>query len=173
MHAEFVNDTFRGWLQPEAESPVARPLNSPDNSSEARYCLERRNTACRELARRATTVGVVVLAAIIALATWQDSASADSPPKVISAADTKAIDRLFAEYNHAGVPGAAVAVIRHGRPALIRAYGLAELDTKRPVTDRTNFRLASLTKPFTAMAVLLLVREGRLTLDTRVADIVS
>jgi len=126
-----------------------------------------------ELARRAATVGVVVFAAVIALVTWQGQVSADPTPKVISAADTKAIDRLFAEYNHAGVPGAAVAVIRHGRPPLIRAYGLAELDTKRPVTERTNFRLASLTKPFTATAVLLLVREGRLTLDTRVTDIVS
>jgi CubicO group peptidase (beta-lactamase class C family) len=113
-----------------------------------------------------------VLAAVILLATWGDVGCADAISRAVSAADAKAIDRIFAPYNASRVPGAAVVVIRNGHPAFIRTYGMANVETKTAVSERTNFRLASLTKPFTAMAVLLLVREGRLTLDTRVGDIV-
>jgi CubicO group peptidase (beta-lactamase class C family) len=79
--------------------------------------------------------------------------------------DTEAIDRLFAEYDAPGVPGAAVAVVHQGRVVHARGYGLAELERGSRVSERTSFRLASLTKPFTAMATLLLVREGRLDLE--------
>jgi CubicO group peptidase (beta-lactamase class C family) len=116
---------------------------------------------------------IVVIAVVMLLATGRSVVTVDSAPKVVSAADAQVIDGLFAEYNRPSVPGAAVAVIHHGRLAFIRTYGLADLETKTPVSERTNFRLASLTKPFTAMAVMLLVRDGRLTLDTRVADIVG
>ena len=115
---------------------------------------------------------IVVVAIVIFLATGSSVVTVDSAPKVVSAADAQTIDGLFAEYNRPSVPGAAVAVVHHGRLAFIRTYGLADLETKTRVTERTNFRLASLTKAFTAMAVLLLIRDGRLTLDTRVADII-
>jgi CubicO group peptidase (beta-lactamase class C family) len=90
----------------------------------------------------------------------------------VSAADAQAINRLFSRYDRTGAPGAAVAVIDHGRVAFLRTYGLADLETGARVTEWTNFRLASLTKPFTALAVMLLIRDGRLTLDERVADLV-
>jgi CubicO group peptidase (beta-lactamase class C family) len=89
----------------------------------------------------------------------------------VSAADAKAIDALFAPYAGRDVPGAAVLVMHGGRIAFSRGYGLADLETRRPVTDRTNFRLASLTKAFTAVAILRLVEDGALRLDDHVADI--
>jgi CubicO group peptidase (beta-lactamase class C family) len=79
-----------------------------------------------------------------------------------------AIDHLFAPYEGPGVPGAAVVIIKDGAIAFIRGYGLADLDDNVRVTERTNFRLASLTKAFTAMAVMLLVNEGQLSLEMRV-----
>ena len=115
---------------------------------------------------------IVVIAVVMLLAAGRSVVTVESAPKVVSAADAQVIDGLFAQYNRPSVPGAAVAVIHHGRLAFIRTYGLADLETKTPVSERTNFRLASLTKPFSAMAVMLLVRDGRLRLDTRVADIV-
>jgi CubicO group peptidase (beta-lactamase class C family) len=118
------------------------------------------------------TLRIAVAAIVIVLVTGSSVVTVDSAPKVLSAADAQTIDRLFAEYNRPSVPGAAVAVIDHGRLVFIRTYGLANLETKTRVTERTNFRLASLTKAFTAMAVMLLIRDGRLTLDTRVADII-
>lgn len=76
------------------------------------------------------------------------------------------IDRLFADYSGADTPGAAVRVIRNGEVVLTRTYGAANLETGEAVTAATNFRLASISKQFTAMAVLMLVEQERLTLDT-------
>ena len=111
-----------------------------------------------------------VVVALVALAGCGAVAS-DSSTGRISAADAQAVDRLFSRYDRPGAPGAAVAVIDRGRVAFLRTYGLADLETGARVTESTNFRLASLTKPFTALAVLLLIRDGRLTLDERVADL--
>ena len=81
------------------------------------------------------------------------------------------VDSLFAAYSVAGAPGAGVLVIDHGRVVISRSYGLANLATRTPATDRTNYRLASLSKQFTATAVLILVREGKLGLDEPIGAI--
>jgi CubicO group peptidase (beta-lactamase class C family) len=62
------------------------------------------------------------------------------------------------------VPAACVAVLRGGVPILQRAYGLADLEAQVAATAATNFRLASLTKQFTAAAILLLAQDGRVGL---------
>ena len=115
----------------------------------------------------------LVVAAFLALVALVGCgvAASESATGGVSAADAQTINRLFSEYDRPGSPGAAVAVIHHGRLAFTRVYGLADLERGTPVTESTNFRLASLTKPFTALAVMLLVRDGRLTLDERVADL--
>jgi CubicO group peptidase (beta-lactamase class C family) len=70
--------------------------------------------------------------------------------------------------NYAGdVPGAAVLVLRDGQPVVRSSYGLADLETGTPATPETNYRLASVTKQFTAASILLLAEDGRLTLDDR------
>ena len=63
------------------------------------------------------------------------------------------------------VPGAALLVMKDGAPVLRRAVGLADVDARTPVTPATNFRLASVSKQFTAASVLLLAQDGRLRLD--------
>lgn len=114
-------------------------------------------------------IAVVVLT-LVAFAGCGTVAS-DSSTSRVSAGDAETINRVFSDYDRPGAPGAAVVLIDHGRPAFTRVYGLANLETGTPVTERTNFRLASLTKPFTALAVMLLVKDGRLRLDERVADL--
>ena len=76
------------------------------------------------------------------------------------------VDRMFAEYAGARTPGAAVRVIQDGEVVLTRTYGVANVETGEPITAKTNFRLASISKQFTATAILMLVEQGRLTLDT-------
>ena len=83
------------------------------------------------------------------------------------------IDSIFAAYNNADAPGASVTVVRNGQIIASRSYGLADVEARVPITERTNFRLASLTKQFTATAILLLVKDGKLHLDDRVADLLA
>lgn len=66
-------------------------------------------------------------------------------------------------------PGVAVGVVRNGQLVLNRSYGLANLEQDVPMSDRTVFRLASLTKQFTAASVLLLVEQKKLSLDDRLS----
>jgi CubicO group peptidase (beta-lactamase class C family) len=84
---------------------------------------------------------------------------------------TAQIDRLFQPYNGEATPGAAVMVIKNGKPIFKKAYGLANLDDETPVTLATNFRLASVTKQFTAMCVMMLVQSGRLGYDHNLQQI--
>jgi CubicO group peptidase (beta-lactamase class C family)/microsomal dipeptidase-like Zn-dependent dipeptidase len=74
------------------------------------------------------------------------------------------VDALMQPYT-GDVPGASVLVLRDGKPALQRAYGLADLEARTPVSPVTNYRLASVTKQFTAAAILLLAEDGKLALD--------
>jgi len=71
-------------------------------------------------------------------------------------------DQLFEAYNGNDTPGAAVLVIKNGKPIFKKAYGLANLEEKTPITLSTNFRLASVTKQFTAMCLMKLAQSGRL-----------
>jgi CubicO group peptidase (beta-lactamase class C family) len=63
------------------------------------------------------------------------------------------------------VPGASVAVIRDGGILFRRSYGSADLENHVAATPATNYRLASMTKQFTAAAVLILAQDGKLSLD--------
>ena len=62
-------------------------------------------------------------------------------------------------------PGAAIAALRDGEVIARECYGLADLEARTPVTPSTNFRLASVTKPFIAAAVTILVERGVLRYD--------
>ena len=77
------------------------------------------------------------------------------------------VDSLMRAYDGA-VPGASVLVLQDGEPALRRSYGIADLEHGTPATPATNYRLASVTKQFTAAAILLLAEDDRLLLDDRV-----
>lgn len=61
--------------------------------------------------------------------------------------------------------GAAVLVIDDGEVIFREVYGLADVENNTPVTPKTNFRIASVTKQFTATAIMLLVDQGRISLD--------
>jgi len=79
----------------------------------------------------------------------------------------KQVDELFAPIVTNGSPGFAVLVIKNGQVALKQGYGFADLQAKSPVTSSTNFRLASFTKQFTAMAIMLLAHDGKLSYDDK------
>jgi CubicO group peptidase (beta-lactamase class C family) len=68
-------------------------------------------------------------------------------------------------------PGAAVLVIKDGRHVFEHGYGVTDLRTLHKIDEHTNFRLASVTKQFTAMAIMLLVHDGKLRYDQSLTDI--
>lgn len=82
----------------------------------------------------------------------------------LSADRSTAVDRLMHDYL-GEVPGASVLVVLDGQVMLRRCYGLADVEAGVPVSPRSNYRLASVTKQFTAAAILLLAEDGRLSLD--------
>lgn len=81
------------------------------------------------------------------------------------------IDSYFRDYNHPDTPGASVLVMKKGEVLYERGYGAAKLSELESATEHTNFRLASLSKQFTATAILLLVQRGLLSLDTKLVSI--
>lgn len=88
-----------------------------------------------------------------------------------SVSQAKEIEARTETLREAGhFPGAAVAVMRDGEPLHVGTYGMANLAHEVPVTTRTVFETASLTKQMTALAVMTLVEEGRLSLDDRLVE---
>jgi CubicO group peptidase (beta-lactamase class C family) len=78
------------------------------------------------------------------------------------------IDALFAEWNTPASAGCGVGVNRKGTMVFERGYGMANLERKVPITPATLFDPASIAKPFTALSVMLLADQGKLSLDDEV-----
>jgi len=74
------------------------------------------------------------------------------------------IDEIFSEFT-SQTPGASVLVLQNDKVIFKKSYGLADLEKKILIEPKTNFRLASITKQFTAFSILLLENEGKLSFD--------
>jgi CubicO group peptidase (beta-lactamase class C family) len=75
------------------------------------------------------------------------------------------VDRIFSQWDRAGSPGCALGVVKDGAIAYARGYGLANLEDGSPITTGTVFDIGSVSKQFTAMSIVLLAQDGRLSLD--------
>jgi N-acyl-D-amino-acid deacylase len=83
-------------------------------------------------------------------------------------------DRLIPEFMHKhDLPGGAIAVVKDGRLVFAKGYGLADIQNQEPVQPDSLFRIASLSKQVTAVAVLKLVEDGKLDLDAGAFEILS
>jgi D-aminopeptidase len=82
-----------------------------------------------------------------------------------SVALERRVDALFSRYTRPGSPGAVVGVMRGGDIELCKGYGLASIELGVPIQPRTRFRIASVSKQFTASAALMLAEEGKLKLS--------
>ena len=90
----------------------------------------------------------------------------------ISTADE--IDDIVAKWMKAEpIPGVSIAIYRDGKPIKERAYGFAELDHRTKATTQTRFELASVSKPYAATAIMLLVEDGKVDLDAPVSTYVK
>ena len=80
---------------------------------------------------------------------------------------TDQIDALMARYE-GKAPGASILVVRDGKTVVSRSYGFADLENNLKAAPSTNYRLASVTKQFTAAAILLLAQDRKLSIDDKV-----
>lgn len=80
------------------------------------------------------------------------------------------IEPVMQDYVERGVfPGMTVAVARHGQLVYFKSFGFADLQSRKPVTEDSIFRIYSMTKPVTATAVMILFEEGKFMLDEPVS----
>ncbi|HXJ04267.1 MAG TPA: serine hydrolase domain-containing protein [Candidatus Acidoferrum sp.] len=86
---------------------------------------------------------------------------AESPQDKTAAA----VDEVFSDYVKAGSPGCAVAVYKEGRISYAKGYGLANLEESVPITPESVFDIGSTSKQFTAASILLLERQGKLSVN--------
>jgi len=83
------------------------------------------------------------------------------------------IDRIATQVlEQTGVPSASVAIVQHGKLVYTHAYGLARLEPRTPATPQMRYSIGSISKQFTAAAILLLEQQGKLKLDDPVGKYV-
>lgn len=75
------------------------------------------------------------------------------------------IEKIFSRYNSNAVPGAELAISRHGQVIFSRAWGMADLEHNIPLTTQSLTEAGSVSKQFTAASILLLEQQGKLSLD--------
>ncbi len=109
------------------------------------------------------TRSAVLAVSALAVASFLNPAAPVSAQAPADAADQ--VDAIFADWDSVETPGCAVGVARNGLTLLSEAWGMANLEWGIPNTPRTIFENGSVSKQFTAAAVVLLAMEGRLSLQ--------
>ncbi|MFL5585259.1 MAG: serine hydrolase domain-containing protein [Gemmatimonadaceae bacterium] len=113
------------------------------------------------------SINLLLAAAVAAQTAYSQAAPAVAI--AASTADRRAIDSaraiMLAGMRRSGIPGASVTVLRNGREIWSEGLGVADVENNLPVTRLTKFRIGSVSKPITAVAMAALVEEGKLDLD--------
>ncbi|SPE34425.1 putative 3-mercaptopyruvate sulfurtransferase [Candidatus Sulfopaludibacter sp. SbA6] len=102
---------------------------------------------------------------------WSRHSELAVEPAVAGQALASKLDSIFSSLADEKSPGMAVLVRSHGRTLFERGYGIRDLRTSAKIDAQTDFRLASFTKQFTAMATMLLIHDGKLRYDQSLTDI--
>jgi CubicO group peptidase (beta-lactamase class C family) len=105
-------------------------------------------------------VALLFLAPVLTLAQDAPAASNKGPRDL-----HQQVDKVFAKWDSTISPGCALSVIKDGQIIYKRGYGMADLDHDIPIRPETVFHVASISKQFTAAAIILLAQEGKISLD--------
>lgn len=115
----------------------------------------------KNLTKRAAIILAVLLTPFFMMSCNQNS----SNPKEIAA---QKIDSLFNSLYNEGEPGGSVMIMKGDEVFFAKSYGIADMETKAPIDANTFFNIASVSKQFTAMAILKLHQEGKLSLEDNI-----
>jgi len=108
---------------------------------------------------------LIAAAALVAAVPASARQGTPTPAASIKGVEPQLTARFDAWMKANHVPGLVYGVVRDGRLVLVRGLGFADTGQRRPVTADTRFRIASMSKAFTALAILKLRDEGKLSLD--------
>ena len=115
----------------------------------------------------ARTLCASALATCVAFPGFAQGLPKASQPKEVgfSSARLERLTSAFqADVDKGAIPGAVILIARHGKVAYLEALGLQDREKKIPMSTDAIFRIASMTKPLTSVAVMMLVEEGRIQL---------
>jgi CubicO group peptidase (beta-lactamase class C family) len=111
----------------------------------------------------------VAVLALLFFAIGLSASRAEAPTPVtthFSAAGLERVrDYLRNEVTTGKIPGAVLLIQQHGQPVLFENFGMMDVDSRRPMTSDAIFRLYSMSKPITSVAAMMLVDDGKLSLD--------
>jgi CubicO group peptidase (beta-lactamase class C family) len=105
---------------------------------------------------------LLLLSALVQPTVWSQTAATQAERP------SEQVDKLFEKMDRTISPGCAVAAMRDGKILYQRGYGMADLDHNVPITAETVFHVASMSKQFTAAAIVMLAQERKLSLDVEV-----
>src|SRR5947207_8312432 len=126
--------------------------------------------------KRFLTRSIVATFALLSLiASGEEPSSSSKPrkdaaPEGLLTPDTqRSIDKSISDIlAKTGAPSASIAIVKDGKLAYARAYGMADAEAHKPATTAMHYSIGSISKQFTAAALLLLAEEGQLSLDNKV-----
>jgi CubicO group peptidase (beta-lactamase class C family) len=125
------------------------------------------------LTRRRCLVAALSLLVLAIAAGWPSGGRAQSQPPAFASFSHEKLQRvgdyIRAEIAAGTMPGAVILIQQHGRPVYFESFGARDVESRRPMTPDTIFRLYSMAKPITSVAAMMLVDEGKLSLDDPVA----
>ena len=123
--------------------------------------------------RRRHVAGALALLLGAVVAGLPGSGSAESPYPAregLSSAKLQRVGDYFRNEVATGkIPGAVLLIQQHGHPVYFESFGVRDVESRRPMTADTIFRLYSMSKPITSVAAMMLVEDGKLRLDDPVA----
>jgi D-alanyl-D-alanine carboxypeptidase len=120
-----------------------------------------RDGSARSPARRLLFAGALI---------WLVAASSEANCAPFNPDEIAQIDKVVSDaLAKSGAPSASVAVVRDGEIVFAKAYGLRKIEPQEAATPTTRYRIASVSKQFTAAAILMLADDGKLSLDDEVA----
>lgn len=123
--------------------------------------------------RRGFVASALVLLLAAVAAGWPTAGNAESPlaaPSSFSPDKLRRVgDYIRNEIATGKIPGAILLIQQHGKPVYFENFGVRDVVTRLPMTADTIFRLYSMSKPITSVAVMMLVEEGRLSLGDPVS----
>jgi CubicO group peptidase (beta-lactamase class C family) len=118
---------------------------------------------------RPRALGALVLLVFAFVSAWPDIGRAESQPSAAAGLSRAKLERVGDYFRNevatGRIPGAVILIQQHGAPSYFESFGLRNVESKRPMTPDTIFRLYSMSKPITSVAAMMLVEDGKLGLD--------